>query len=142
MEQTIAQIINQFGPQIWLAFVTLIVTGFVMMMIKTLISDLVNYYKVRMSDLGYGTMILWQGKLKRVAEIKFKMIKVVDDEEIMFIPVKTWLSSVQIFPQPRHDQFDEKKWETRPWDGKEDRRTGQAKPGSATELKNGFGSDA
>ena len=109
MEETIVQIIDQFGPQLWLGFVTLIITGFVMLMLKSLISDLVNYYKVRMSDLGYGVMILWKGKLKRVAEIKFKMIKVVDDEEIMFIPVRTWLSSVQIFPQPRHDQFDERR---------------------------------
>jgi hypothetical protein len=108
MEETIAQIIQQFGPQIWLGFVALVVTGFIMLLVKMFVSDLVNYFKVRMSDLGYGTMILWQGNLKRVVEIKFKTIKVVDDEEVMFIPIKTWLNSVQVFPQPSCEHFREK----------------------------------
>jgi hypothetical protein len=134
MEQTIATIISQFGPQIWLAFVTFVVTGFVMIMLKNFVQDLVNYFKVRMSDLGYGAMVIWQGKLKRVAEIKFKKIKLIDDEEIVFVPIVSWLNSAQVYPQPRHDQFDEKRWETKPWDGKIERR----KP----DVKNGIGSNA
>ncbi len=121
-EETISEIIRGYGSSLWLGFVILTVTGIVTLSIKNLISNIVNYYSTRMSDLGYGTMILWNGKLKRVVEIRFKHIKVVDDEEILFIPIEIWLKSIQSFPQPRNDQFDENKWKEKPWDGRTERR--------------------
>lgn len=75
-----------------------------------------------MSDLGYGAMIIWDGQLKRVVEINFKNIKVMDDEEIKYIPIEVWLKSVKTYPQPRKDEFDEKKWKEKPWDGGTERR--------------------
>lgn len=118
----VREIIQQYGVNLYLGFVTLLVTGILTIWVKNLIVNLVNYFATRMSDLGYGTMILWEGKLKRVVEIKFKFIKVVDDEEIKFIPIETWLKSIQTFPQPRVDQFDENKWKERAWDGRTERR--------------------
>lgn len=126
-EETVSEIIKEYGSSLWLGFVILIVTGIAMLSIKNLISDIVNYYLTRISDLGYGAMILWNGKLKRVVEIKFKHIKVVDDEEILFIPIDAWLKSVQSFPQPRNDQFDENKWKEKPWDGRTERRSDRRK---------------
>jgi hypothetical protein len=122
-EETISEIIRGYGSSLWLGFVILVVTGIVTLSIKNLISNIVNYYATKMSDLGYGTMILWNGKLKRVVEIRFKHIKVVDDEEILFIPIESWLKSIQSFPQPRNDQFNEEKWREKPWDGKTERRS-------------------
>ena len=115
VEQTIQTIINEYWTQIWLGFVSLVVTGFIMLLVKNFIVNLANYFKVRMSDLGYGAMVFWQGKLKRVVEIKFKEIKLVDDEEICFIPIATWLGSVKQYPQPRDDQFSEESWKH--WNG-------------------------
>jgi hypothetical protein len=126
-EETISEIIRGYGSSLWLGFVVLIVTGIATLSIKNLISDIVNYYITRMSDLGYGAMILWNGKLKRVVEIKFKYIKVVDDEEILFIPIETWLKSIKSFPQPRNDQFNEEKWKEKPWDGRTERRSDRRK---------------
>ena len=118
----IKDIIQNYGVSLWLGFLGVFLTGIIALWIKNLISNVVNYFSTRMSDLGYGTMILWEGKLKRVVEIKFKYIKVIDDEEIKFIPIETWLKSIQSFPQPRMDQFDENKWREHPWDGRTERR--------------------
>lgn len=120
MEEAIATIITQFGPQIWLAFVTFVVTGFVMLILKNLIGDLVLYFRVRMSDLGKGAMIMWWGKLKMVSRIYFKYIEVYDDEEVVYIPIKTWINTDRVYPKPREDQFDEQKWKH--WDRITDRR--------------------
>jgi hypothetical protein len=123
LEQTIQQIIQEFAPQLWLGFVTLIVTGFVMLILKNFIEDLVNYYKVRMSDLGKGAMIIWKDKLKMVKTIHFKDIEVFDDEEVVYIPIKIWMSSEKVYPKPRQDQFKEEGWKH--YDGKIERRKNQ-----------------
>lgn len=120
MEELIATIINTYGPQLWLAFVSLIATGFIMMIVKNFISDLVLYYKVRMSDLGKGAMITWRDKLKMVKTIHFKYIEVYDDEEVVYIPIKTWMNADRIYPKPWDGQFAEEKWKH--WDGRSDRR--------------------
>ena len=119
MEQTIAVIIEKYGAQLWLGFITLVITGFVMMNIKNFVTDLVYFYKAKFSDLGKGAMILWDRKLKMVKTIHFKEIEVYDDEEVLYIPIKMWLSSVKTYPKPRDDQFIEENWR---WDGETDRR--------------------
>jgi hypothetical protein len=135
IEQIITEILTKNWTTLWLGFVTFVATGFIMLMLKNFIVDLVNYFKVRMSDLGYGAMIIWEKQLKRVVQIKFREIKVVDDKEIVFVPIITWLASVKSYPQPRDDQFKEESW-TR-WDGKSDRRKESR---GTEEVKNGFGS--
>lgn len=121
MEAIIATLIGTYGTQIWLAFVTFFATGFAMSLIKNLIQDVALYQKARMSDLGKGAMIIWKGKLKMVKTIHFRYIEVYDDEEVTYIPIKTWFSSDQIYPKPWEGQFHEEKWKH--WDGKTDRRT-------------------
>jgi len=127
LESIIKEIVANYGVSIFVGFLSLFLTGFIALWIKNLISDVFNYYTTKMSDLGYGAMILWNGKLKRVVEIKFRKIKAIDDEEIIFIPIETWLKSVQSYPQPRNDQFDERKWYEKPWDGKTERRSAYGK---------------
>ena len=126
MEQTIITIIQQFAPQIWLGFVTFVVTGFVILSLKNLVSDLMNFYKVKISDLGKGAMILWKSKLKMVKQIHFKDIEVYDDEEVLYIPIKIWLESEKSYPKPWDGQFHEHKWKH--WDGHTDRRKRSKKP--------------
>lgn len=123
MEGLLSEIITAYGPQLWLTFVTLVATGFIMMMIKNFIADLVLYYKVRMSDLGKGAMITWKEKLKMVKTIHFKYIEVYDDEEVVYIPIKTWMNADRQYPKPWDGQFAEEKWKH--WDGKTDRRKSQ-----------------
>lgn len=120
MEQTIAMIIEKYGSEIWLSFITLVVTGFIMINVKNFVSDLVLFYKAKMSDLGKGAMILWSGKLKMVKQIHFKSIELYDDEEVIYIPINTWIKSVKVYPKPRSDQFSEESWKQ--WDGKIERR--------------------
>lgn len=120
MEQAIQQIIQQFAPQIWLGFVGFLTTGFMMLMLKNLVEDLVNYFKIRMSDLGKGAMIKWKDKLKMVKVIHFKEIEIFDDEEVVYIPIKIWIHSEKVYPKPRADQFNEAGWKS--YDGKIERR--------------------
>ena len=120
MEQTIALIINQYGSEIWLSFITLVITSFIMINIKNFISNLVLFYRAKMSDLGKGAMIFWNGKLKMVKQIHFKDIELYDDEEVIYIPIITWFNSVKVYPKPRNDQFIEESWKN--WDGHRERR--------------------
>lgn len=120
MESLIGEIIQNYGPQLWLAFASLVATSFMMITIKNFINDLVLYFKVRMSDLGRGAMILWRGKLKMVEKITFKHIEVYDDEEVVLIPIKNWMHSDRVYPKPWDGQFNEEKWKH--WDGKKERR--------------------
>lgn len=115
MEDTIRAIIEEFGQEIWLGFVVLLITGFVMSLIKDLISDLVNYFKVRMSDIGPDVMIFWGNEVYKVREIKFKYIVVEDNQKKMRIPLSTWLNAVQTRPQTPLNAFDESQY--KPWDG-------------------------
>ncbi len=107
MEAIVATIIGTYGTQIWLAFITLVATGFIMSIIKNLITDLVLFYKVRMSDLGKGAMITWNNKLKMIKKIHFRHIEVYDDQEVVYIPIKKWFTSDQIYPKPKDLQFKE-----------------------------------
>ncbi len=116
LDAIIKEIIQNYGMSLWVSFVALFLAGLAALAIKNLIQDVSNYIATRMSDLGYGAIILWDGKRKRVVEIKFRKIKVVDDDEIAFIPIEAWLKSVQKYPQPRKNEF------TEVWDGKVDRR--------------------
>lgn len=120
MEDTIRAIIEEFGATLWLGFVTFVITAFVMSIMKNFVLDLVLYFRVRTSDLGKGAMIKWSGQLKMVKSINFKEIEIFDDEEVLYIPIKSWLNSVKVYPKPRDDQFDEKQW--RRWDRITDRR--------------------
>lgn len=122
VEQTIATIIEQYGKQLWLGFVTLVVTGFVLTLIRNFIQDLVHYFKARMSDIGYGQRIYWHGQIYIVTNITFKNIIIKDDKKIIRIPINTYINGVIEFPVHRFDDFDEEKYHEGPWNGKTERR--------------------
>ena len=119
MEETIRAIVETYGRQLWLGFVILLITGFVMSLIRDLISDLSNYFKVRMSDIGPDVMIFWGKEVYKVRAIKFHYIIVEDNQKKMRIPLSTWLTAVQTRPQTPLNAFDESQY--KPWDGR-DRR--------------------
>lgn len=102
-------ILNQYGTTIWFSFVVFVITTLIISVVKDFIIDFINYIKVKMSNLGYGAVIIWEGKKKIVEEIKFEKIKVVDDDEIVFIPIKKWIESAQTYPQPTTRTFKERK---------------------------------
>lgn len=102
MEQTIATIIAQFGPELWLAAVTLIVTTFVMMWIRGLVADFFNYYKAKAAMIGEQAVIIQNRKPYLVEEIKFKTVKLVNGDDIMFIPMKTWVNMTYTVPRYKH----------------------------------------
>ena len=122
MEELIAEMINNYGQQIWLAFVTLVITGFVMIMIKNLINDLVYYYRARMSDIGRGQRIYFDKEILVINRIRFRHIEAYDDKKTILIPIRSFIDGVREYPKNRYDDFDEKKYFEQPWDGKEDRR--------------------
>jgi hypothetical protein len=91
MEQTISAIIQEFGAQLWLTAVTLIITTFVMTWIKNKIRDLANYLQVRSSSIGEQSIVIISDKKYLVEEIKFRTIKLVNGDDIMFIPLSNWI---------------------------------------------------
>lgn len=122
IEQTIQTIIKEFGSTIWLGFITLVITGFVLSSIKGLIEDLIFYMKARFSDIGFGQRIYYNGEIYMVKSVDFRYIMIYDDKRIIRIPIKLYMAGPIAFPQPRYDDFDERKYHEGPWDGKTERR--------------------
>jgi hypothetical protein len=88
-----------------------------------------------MSDIGYGQRIYYKDNIYIVQSIHFKYIVVYDDKKIVRIPIKSYMEGVIEFPQPRYDDFDEKKYHEKPWDGN-DRRRGLLKKAEQMREKN------
>ena len=122
VDQIISEIIQEYGPQIWLAFVSLIITGFILTMLRDFVSDIVYYFRARMSDVGYGQRIYWKGEIYIVQKIHFKFITIKDDKKLIRIPIKTYLNGNIEFPLHRYDDFNEKKYHEGPWRGQERRQ--------------------
>jgi len=123
MEQIITNIINQYGAELWLTFVTMVITGFILILIKGFIQDLVKYYKARMSDIGYGQRIFWNNQIYIVDRISFRHVIAKDDKRIIHIPIGSYMAGVREYPLNRHDDFDEEKYFEKPWDGSKERRS-------------------
>ena len=121
-EELIATIFAEYGQQIWLTFVTFVATGFIMIMLKNLILDLNNYFRARMSDIGRGQRIYFQKEIFVIDKIRFRHIEAHDDQKEILIPINKYMADVRIYPKNRYDDFDEKKYFQKPWDGKTDRR--------------------
>lgn len=122
IEETIRTIIQEYGAQLWVGFVTLVVTGFVLGTLKGLVEDLVFYVKARMSDVGFGQRVYYRDNIYLVRSIHFKYIVIYDDKKVIRIPLKQYMNGPVVFPQPRYDDFDEKKYHEPPWDGQTERR--------------------
>lgn len=89
----------------WLSFVTLVVTAFVLSSIKSLVQDASYYIRARWSDIGYNQRVLWNGKLFTVGAIKFKHIELHDEKTVTRIPIKMYIDGAITFPKSRHLQF-------------------------------------
>ncbi len=100
MEETINLIISEYSRQLWVGFISLVVTGFIMVSIKDFILDLIYYFSARMSDIGFGQKIFWKGELYNVREIKFKYLVIYDENKIIRIPLKKYLEGIKEFPNP------------------------------------------
>lgn len=122
MEDTIRAIIDEFGRELWLAFITLVITGFVLTIIRDFIKDLVFYFRARMSDVGYGQRIYFKGEIFIVDRVSFKHIVAHDDKKKVLIPISQFINGVKEYPHHRYDDFDEKRYHEPPWDGKTERR--------------------
>lgn len=122
IETVIEEIIANYWSTFWVGFVTLVATGFIMSMIRDFISDLVYYYRARMSDIGEGQRVYWHDEIYIVSNIYFKYIKIFDNKKTIRIPIKLYLNGIRAMPNHRHDDFDEEKYHQPPWDGQTERR--------------------
>jgi hypothetical protein len=104
-EQIVTEIIQEYGAQLWLSFITLVVTGFILTIIRDFVKDVVYYFRARMSDIGYGQRIYWYGQIYIVQSIYFKYITIKDDKKIIRIPIKTYINGTIEFPLHRYDDF-------------------------------------
>lgn len=122
MEDTIGTIIEQFGAELWLGFITLVITGFIMIIIKNFIKDLVYFFRAKMSDIGYGQRIYYGNEIFVVDEIRFKHIIAHDDKKKIHIPIKKYVEGTIEYPNTRFDDFDEEKYHQPKWNGNTERR--------------------
>ena len=100
MEETINLIIADYSGKLWMGFMSLVVTGFILVSIKDFILDLMYYISARMSDIGFGQKIYWKNELFTVREIKFKYLVIYDEKKIVRIPLKDYLKGSITFPNP------------------------------------------
>ena len=111
LEETISTVINQYGGLLFSGAVVVIVTVFVMNSLKDFAMNLVRYFSVKMSNLGFNTMIYWDHELYKVEEIKFTQIVIKDENKIIFIPIELWMKSAKEYPIPGLNQFKEFMWD-------------------------------
>lgn len=101
MEQAITEIISEYGAQLWLGTVTIIVTTFIMTWLRNLIRDIFNYARVKSSSIGEQSIIILNGKKYFVEQISFRRVKLVNGDDIMLIPISRWMSMSLILPRYR-----------------------------------------
>ncbi len=111
LEETISTVINQYGGLLFSGASVIVITIFVMNSLKNFAVNLVTYMTVKMSNLGFNTMIYWNHGLYKVAEIKFTQIVIQDENKIIFIPIDLWMKSVKEYPIPGLNQFKEFMWD-------------------------------
>ena len=104
LSDTISEIIATFGNKIFLAVLTLFLTSLVLSAMKSFVADVIFYIKARMSDIGFGQYVFYQKELYSVRQITFKYLILNDDEKIIRIPLKTYMTGTIIFPRPKHEQ--------------------------------------
>jgi len=101
MEQTINEIITNYGAQLWLGAVTLIITTFIMTWLKNLVRDIFNYLKVKSASIGEQSIVIMNGKKYFVEQIRFRQVKLVNGDDIMLIPLSRWMSMSLTLPRYR-----------------------------------------
>jgi len=111
LEETISTVINQYGGLLFSGASVIVITIFVMNSLKNFAVNLVTYMTVKMSNLGFNTMIYWNHSLFKVAEIRFTQIVIQDENKIIFIPIDVWMKSAKEYPIPGLNQFKEFMWD-------------------------------
>ena len=105
IEQTLQAIIEEYAGALWVGFITLVVTGFVLSTIRTLVEDLMYYVRARLSDIGYGQRIYYPnirfGSVYIVKSVEFRYLIVYDDTSLIRIPLKTYMNGPMQFPLPK-----------------------------------------
>lgn len=91
-------IIEEQGAAIWISFISFIVTGFVLVLLRDFVGDIVLYYKARISDIGFGQQIYYQNAIYIVKEITFRHIIIYDSEKVIRVPIKAYLAGPIAFP--------------------------------------------
>lgn len=105
---TLNEALTTFGPTLWTGFISLVITWFILTIIKDFVVDLVLYLRARVSDIGYGQRLFYNDKLYIVKQITFKHIIMYDNIKVIRMPISTFLESVLEFPQPKYEDFAEK----------------------------------
>ena len=106
MEVLLGDIISTYGPQLWLSFITLVITGFVLTFIRGFVGDITYYIKARFSDIGFGQHIIYQNNPYVVEKITFKYIVISDDKQIIRIPIRLYMSGPISFPHRKRRHTD------------------------------------
>ncbi len=100
MEETINLIISQYAQSLWIGFISLFITGFILITVKDFIMDVFYFEAAKASDIGFGQNIYWKSELFTVREIKFKYLVIYNKERIIRIPLKKYLEGTKEFPNP------------------------------------------
>jgi hypothetical protein len=101
MEQILTNILTEYGAQLWLSAITIIVTTFVMTWLRNLIRDIFNYLKVKSASIGEQSVVIIDGKKYFVEQIRFRQVKLVNGDDIMLIPLDRWMSMSLTLPRYR-----------------------------------------
>ena len=104
---TIATLLHSLWGSLGELTFTVILTTFLMLLLKEFATDLFYYITTKMSDIGKGALIIWNGKKVMVDKVHFRRIEVYDNEEVTFIPIRLWVSSTKTFVNPTKGSFRE-----------------------------------
>lgn len=100
ISKVINDIIVTYSTQIWIAFVSLVVTSLVLVSVKELVQDVIHFWSAKSSDIGYGQRIYWDSEIYIVKKIHFRYIEVYNEKKLVRIPIKLYFQKPIVFPQP------------------------------------------
>lgn len=93
----VLDLLEAIDSKIFQLVLQLIIVGAIIIYIKDFNSRVVNYYKLKMSDLGRGTKIIFDRTAGYINKISFNEVEIeTEDGGLMLIPVDKFIKSSKI----------------------------------------------
>lgn len=91
------ELFNSFDSKIFNMAVQVVVMAAIGLYLKEISSRIVDFMKLKMSDLGRGTRIEILGKSGHIESISFKEVEInLGDDKLLLIPVEKFVKSEKI----------------------------------------------
>lgn len=95
--QFVEELLKSFNTQLLGMIAQLVISGLVLMSIKDFSLRVLDYLKLRYSDLGKGTEIVINGQAGNITKVGFNEVEIyLDEDRTLFMPLPNFIKSNKI----------------------------------------------